>query len=1213
MNLSRCLLLVLLLLSPVPAFPAGTVTEYSRNLPADYRHSNMRFNNYPGSVFGPRIAWAEPYALGKLKLLVVLPWGAAHEAVELRARIPADISLITMAERDKWVNPEGGEPEYQPVPVDGVALADTAHRLLSAGYRYDAILIGKVKWSAIPPAIRTKILAKVKGGTALVWISPWDVEEDLRKDLALSGADNVLSKRIQATVPLGMLPLDVDFEQAGPKSYFPRRIGPPDIRTGKLGGGNVVWLDYRDRAVKNDAHTVHTVAPWMYYAGAALTPFLPDDDLYYDYYYSILGKALYHAAGKVTGLQVSSQQPRITVERQKLPGAVASFNIEASSPDLTDCSLICELRDRENHVLQQKTMPLTFKERQSSYAPPLPTLRQGTYVVDVWAMQGGAVLDWASAALVVTDVKCLETVQPAKEFFAPADRIRGTVKFATPPGKGRSTTVELWDTYDRLVAVNKLRKEGAEFDFPPLIDPLSRAYRVVAKVQEKDFVVDQAEAWVGLPSNRVDDYQFIIWFNAIKSRYARTAMRQSRQYAVTGYYDGTTLYYPQHEQIVEAADMIARNNLLANPYSMHAVLRITPEEPFQKTVDTLTNGIKPRVEAYRRYGVMAYSTCEECYIDRKEGAWDNPAALQDYRVYLEERYGDVSKLNEIWGSTFKDFTEISPISFMEAKTRRQPTRWLEQELHKVERFNRAYELVYQAIQKDDPGARMSFDCVSGMDYDWPRMAKIVRSCTQAPLEAFGKGQGHLVGTWIGYYLGAMDEWTMRTTPWQYLFQGGTHVHWWPGGYAFTADLSEPLLCMQQAAEECRELESGTGKLLLSSRKRIDPILFLWSNTSYHAGTLYPGEVRWESAHASFENMLRRTGLDYQAVGADFVEKELAYGDQQRVLILPACQSISRQGVEKIKAFAEAGGLVIADFPPAVMDEYLRAYGNPQAVKDAKIEFETCPKCKGTKRVQGEGAGAVWQTCPACGGTGQAMKGGETPSHSLLMDVFDFSKPGVKKVGKGGGLFLKGSPVRREEWGALRKVLVENAGIRGAIAVQDPLGNLRTDIRSYVFDNGRAVFLGILPDRTMNNPPGQNLTVKLGGKAHAYDVRRHQYLGETDALRTGILPAEAKLLAFLTERIGGLNVSLSKETGKPGEVVELKGSILPASLKDSRLVVHIEVSRDGKPLEAHTKNLAFQGSFSHPIPLALNQERGVYRVKIMEIISGYTQEVKFSVK
>jgi hypothetical protein len=47
--------------------------------------------------------------------------------------------------------------------------------------------------------------------------------------------------------------------------------------------------------------------------------------------------------------------------------------------------------------------------------------------------------------------------------------------------------------------------------------------------------------------------------------------------------------------------------------------------------------------------------------------------------------------------------------------------------------------------------------------------------------------------------------------------------------------------------------------------------------------------------------------------------------------------------------------------------------------------------------------------------------------------------------------------------------------------------------------------------------------------------------------------------------------------------------------------------------AYTKNLAFQGGFAYPIPLALNQAKGEYRVTATEVISGYTQTVVFTVE
>ena len=212
---------------------AGTVTGYSHVADPDYRHSNRFFGNLPGTLRTPHIAWAEPHALGSLKLLLVLPIGAARESLELRERIPADVSLITMQKHDGWAT-ASREAAYDPVPSAEV-LDDTARRLLSPAFRYDAIVIGKVRWPAIPESIRRLVLDKVRGGTALVFVSPWDVDAALLKEMNLGTPANPLAAELQGTVPLSVLPLDMDTEKVYPKHFLPRRIGPLQVRTGKLG------------------------------------------------------------------------------------------------------------------------------------------------------------------------------------------------------------------------------------------------------------------------------------------------------------------------------------------------------------------------------------------------------------------------------------------------------------------------------------------------------------------------------------------------------------------------------------------------------------------------------------------------------------------------------------------------------------------------------------------------------------------------------------------------------------------------------------------------------------------------------------------------------------------------------------------------------------------------------------------------------------------
>ena len=179
----------------------------------------------------------------------------------------------------------------------------------------------------------------------------------------LSGVDNPLAQIVRQSVPLGVLPLEVDFEPSSPKHFAPRRIGPMEIRTGKLGAGTVAWLDYKDLMVKDGKRTVLAADPWRFLLdGIALTPFLEDDDLYYDYYFSILGKLLYQVAGKKTAIEVRGGDSVVTASRQSLPGTPVRFKIAAANKNLSDLSVLCEIRDRDNRVVQKIAKPLVLQE-----------------------------------------------------------------------------------------------------------------------------------------------------------------------------------------------------------------------------------------------------------------------------------------------------------------------------------------------------------------------------------------------------------------------------------------------------------------------------------------------------------------------------------------------------------------------------------------------------------------------------------------------------------------------------------------------------------------------------------------------------------------------------------------------------------------------------------------------------------------------------------
>jgi hypothetical protein len=1185
-----------------------TVTGYESETPEKYKVSNNVAAELPLSLVSPHIKWATPFALGKLNCLVLLPAEAARDAVELKERIDCELTpLLTFRHID-----EVEKEQYILGPLYK-NLADDASIKLSRAYHYDVIVIGRLHWPVLSAEMKKMIFEKVKAGSGLVLIGTWDVDEESLKQIAWDETRD-LQEKINRQIPLQALGLERALELPD-NGYQPRDIGPTEIREGRCGGGKVIVLDYHDDKLKNGDNVFLKGGAWKYHGlrEIGLTPYLKDDPVFYDYYYSILAKVMIAAAGKNTGVSLAPPQNEFTVDRAEGNGSPVEFTCSAAFENPQELTLSYEVRDRSNAVVASGRQNLTIGKEPVMFKPVIKLPRRGMYLVDVWVKDNGRVLDWASASLMVTSSTFIKGVAFDKETFNRSEKICGQAMLENFR-EGDNLSLELWDTYGRLLqkAENMAVAEGvARFEFMKIEYPLSRTFKVVTTLQDDVGVIDRNETWAAMPDSEVDDFQFIMWAGASDTRLNKVIMRQCLDYGVSGYYETDTCWSPENVYR-HSADTLARNNLLAWPYAYGIWgFAITDSAPFDKTYEAYRNkAYQPKARAYARYGVAAYSICEENFIARDPEKWNNKTALRDYQEYLQEKYKTIGELNAIWKSEFATFEEIGVIEFSTAKRDGQFTRWLEQNLHKIDRFNKIHEASAEAVLEVDPNARLSFDCVHGMDFDWPRMNKILRAYTQCPLEDFSKDRGDLVGTWIGNYHNANDEYTMRTVPWRVLFRGGSHIMWWPVNGAFTPDYSQPLLCLQQSAQELREIRSGAGKLLMSSRKRLDPIYILWSNASYHAGIINPRGMPWQRAQDSFKNLFRHTGLDFQMIDPESLCKEFRFDEKHRVLVLPETQAISPETAKVIENFACEGGVVIADSIPGIMDDYLRPYGGMEKTETDGEEI-VCPQCKGKMRVE---IGNTWQPCPKCGGTGKLIESGnKVVEKSILVELFDFSRQGARKYGKGLGFFLPDGGEKKETWTAIRRLLVETGAVRDDLSFLDSLGAYRIDAESYVLDNGRARIMGLIPPQTIKAPPGNDSCLRLDAPMHLYNLRLRKYVGQGTEFKIALVPDQPQLFALLPERIERVTLSADQKAAKPGECVKLRGNIFPESLKDSNFVVRFSVRGSSGSLPEFTRNIAFNGEFETTLPLASNQKPGEYTATAVDVVSGYVAEAVFAVE
>lgn len=118
------------------------------------------------TVVTPHIAWAKPYYRGPIHALFITHRDAMREVVELSQRLSLDYRVLAMEARDRFAPAEGAAWWQM---VQGSSYDETAERL--RGYlseRWDVVVLGGIKWDALPLDCQYLLLKQVKEGTGLV-------------------------------------------------------------------------------------------------------------------------------------------------------------------------------------------------------------------------------------------------------------------------------------------------------------------------------------------------------------------------------------------------------------------------------------------------------------------------------------------------------------------------------------------------------------------------------------------------------------------------------------------------------------------------------------------------------------------------------------------------------------------------------------------------------------------------------------------------------------------------------------------------------------------------------------------------------------------------------------------------------------------------------------------------------------------------------------
>jgi hypothetical protein len=397
---------------------------------------------------------------------------------------------------------------------------------------------------------------------------------------------------------------------------------------------------------------------------------------------------------------------------------------------------------------------------------------------------------------------------------------------------------------------------------------------------------------------------------------------------------------PNVAAVVRHKELLARPNSLADP----------------ATIERMHTYLRENIGAAKGLSVVAYAFDDEiglgCFTSPAE-VDTHPVAIAAYRRELEQEYGTIAKLNQEYGTTHADFAAIQPISFEQVRgavTREgvatlNLAAWCDWRAAMDSHFAAVLTGLTRFANSLDDAVPAGF--VGGQPpsawggYDYRKLAKAVQwieaydvGGTNEILRSFWSQKRPHVQTYFSSKDPKKDAWFL----WYYLCQGNRGVIGWPEGWFANGEVAG---FIKPLAETYKEVQGPVSQRIIDAEFQPDPVALYYSQPSIRMtwvfdaachGQTWPNRLSSMDLQLSTAN-LTRVGwlktLQDAGVQPTFVHQDHLLGGELvkrgiKVLVLNRTLCLSDAEAAAIKAFAKAGGSVVADHLCGLFDEHGKA-------------------------------------------------------------------------------------------------------------------------------------------------------------------------------------------------------------------------------------------------------------------------------------------------
>ncbi|HXK45614.1 MAG TPA: hypothetical protein PL060_06615, partial [bacterium] len=191
-------------------------------------------------------------------------------------------------------------------------------------------------------------------------------------------------------------------------------------------------------------------------------------------------------------------------------------------------------------------------------------------------------------------------------------------------------------------------------------------------------------------------------------------------------------------------------------------------------------------------------------------------------------------------------------------------------------------------------------------------------------------------------------------------------------------------------------------------------------------------------------------------------------------------------------------------------------------------------------------------------------------------------------------------------------ILSQIGIKNNIYLVDEKGNIQDECQVFVYRQGSAFFIGLLPDISFQDgSASKKVRMIIPEGYQVFDMRNTKPVNlEQIVLEPGI----AQFYSLLPYRVENIEIKAQSEI-KAGENMMMSFSINASKGVPENHVLRVEVyDPSDREISWYSSNLvSTKGRAEHSINLPLNAEKGKWKIIAKDLPSGLTKTKEFEVK